>query len=327
MVSFDPMDTSTHIPAKSPSLASSPIDVFYTPSSKTTSPNLTTAKPTPPNFPHPTPLSWLVFAAPKAHLLTYPETIENHDEIASKYPSTIQPTTIHKRIDYDFSFSGIPLFEFSSADVFTTTGSSKRTEFLSIEQMGGWCEQDPYLAYSEEEYKRMYSLWEDGEWDIDGSRYGSSGGGLDDEGMPKAPMPPPNRGVWWKVFYERMCEDAVRWEKVRKAMGRGKCRVVMRWIEAPCEGDIETGQRGGVAGGRQGVGAGGKKGAQGKRITRSETKRRSSLGMSDPVGLAIGGVVGMEALGESKSRAAGNRELGRAVGGLGEREIAKARKR
>lgn len=174
----------------------------------------------------------------------------------------------------------------------------------------------------------MYSLWEDGEWGADVSRSGSAGGGLDEEGNPKAPMPAPNRGVWWKVFYERMYEDVARWDKVRKAMGRGKCRVVIRWIEALAEEGVETGQRGAVAG-KQGLGVGGKKGAQGKRLTRSETRRRSGLSLSDPaMGLAIGGVVGVGALSEScKSRAVGNRELGRTAEGVGEKGKAKVRKR
>jgi hypothetical protein len=288
--------------------------VFHTPYSKAASPEINTVNPTPPNFPHPTPLSWLVFAAPKAHITTYPESVENYDGSIPKHPFATQSPTIHKRTDYDFSFSGIPLFEFSSADIFTPT--SARTEFLSIEQMGAWYENDPYTAYSEEEYRRMFSLWEDGEWGL--ISVGSRKGCFDEEGRPTAPIPPPNRGVWWKVFYEKMKKDVERWKKIRSAMGRGKCRVVVRWVEA-----LDDGMKKGDAGsGKQGVG---KKGAHGKRLTRSETRRRSGLGVSDlPVGLAIGGVVGLGALGEnSKSRAAGN--LGRA--GVGEKEKAKVRKR
>jgi hypothetical protein len=211
--------------------------MFYTPYSNKASPEPPTLHPTPPNFPHQTPLSWLVFAAPKVHVMTYPEATEDIPQPARQYPFATRSMAINKRVDYDFSFSGVPLFEFSSADMFTTT--SKRTEFLSIERMGAWYENDPYLEYSEEEYKRMYSLWEDGEWDATCSR---ASDGLDYEGNPKASVPPPNRGVWWKVFYQRMHEDCVRWEKVKKAMGRGKCRVVVRWIEAVGEEDMETGQ-------------------------------------------------------------------------------------
>lgn len=322
MLTFDPTDTKTYVPGNSgipASISSSASDVFYTPHSKaSTYTDLPSVHPTPPNFPHPIPLSWVVFAAPKAHLAEYPEATENYDEPASRYPFVTQPLTIKKRIDYDFSFSGIPLFEFSSADLFTH--ASKRTEFLSIDRMGGWCENDLYQGSTSEEYKRMYSLWEDGETGV---------GGFDDEGRPKAPMPAPNRGVWWRVFYDCLNEDVARWKKVRTAMGRGKCHVVLRWDEAIDEYEAEPRPIGGALSGKQGLGGGGKRGVQGKRQTRSETRRRSGLALDDyPVGLAIGGIVGLGALGEStKSRAVGNRELGRGPGVVGEKDNGKVRKR
>jgi hypothetical protein len=322
MVSYDPTDPSTKVPAQSASLTSPSSDIFFTPCS-TASPEPAIIHPTPPNFPHPTPLSWLVFAAPKAHITSYPEAIENLETPSSPYPFAGTSKNVEKRIDYDFSFSGVPIFEFSSADMFSHT--SKRTEFLSIEQMGGWYENDPFQEYTKEEYKRMYSLWEDGEW---GSRSGTAADeGFDDEGNPKASMPAPNRGFWWNVFYQRMHEDCARWENVKKAMGRGKCRVVVRWNERAGGEDVEM-VIGGAVDGKQGLGLGGKKVAQGKRLTRSETRRCSGLGLNDPSsGVQIGVGGSGAALSETiKSRAAGNRELGRVAGAVDEKEK-KIRKR
>ena len=117
-----------------------------------------------------------------------------------------------------------------------------------------------------------------------------------------------------------MAKDVERWEKIRTAMGRSKCRVVVRWTETVDE------QGKFVDGTSSGKQFGDKKGALAKRLTRSETRRRSVLGVSEtPVGLAIGGVVGVGAMGEStKSRAAGNFRAG-IVGA--EKEKSKVRKR
>ena len=320
-MSFDPEDTSTFVALKSPASGSPALDIFYTPCSKTASAELTTVNPTPPNFPYPTPLSWLVFAAPKAHITTYPSNTENHDGSISNRPHhfTNKSKKVYKRTDYDFSFSGIPLFEFSSTDIFTAT--SVRHEFLSIEQMGGWSESDPFSAYSDDEYQRMYSLWEDGEWDL--SADAPRAGRFDKDGRPTAPIPPPNRGAWWKVFYERMATDVERWKMIRTAMGRGKCRVVVRWTETLDEQGLETNGLLGVSGKL----LGGSNGAQGKRLTRSETRRRSGLSVSEtPLGLAIDGVDGLGALGESSKLRAGGC-LGRAVAVGVDKEKAKARKR
>ena len=313
MVSYDPTDTSTKVTAKSPSLTFPSSDIFFTPYS----PKPPKIHPAPPNFSHPTPLSWVVFAAPKAHVTSYPEAIENLEAPSPPYPFTGTSKSVEKRIDYDFSFSGVPIFEFSSADMFSHT--SKRTEFLSIEQMGGWYENDPFQEYTKEEYRRMCSLWEDGEWGSPSST--AVGEGLDDEGNPKASMPAPNQGVWWRVFYQRMYEDCARWEKVKKAMGRGKCRVVVRWNERAGEDGVEMGI-GGPVSAEHGLGLGGKKVTHGKRLTRSETRRRSGLGLSDPsTGVQIGvGGCGTTLSESFKSRAAGNRDLGRGAGAVGEKE-------
>ena len=312
---------STNIPTESPNLNSKASSMFYAPyqvrplhglaQEGNPHPKLPTP---PPNFPHPIPNSWLVFAAPLAHITSYPEAVENVDD-GIQQPTSVYPFAAtnhswkrihHKRLDYDFSFSGIPLFEFSSSDLFS---SSTRMEFLSVEDIGTWCENDRFQEYSTEEYKRMYSLWEDGEWITSGEEGG------DDEDC-RGPMPAPNRGAWWKEFYKRMYEDAARWGNIKKAMGRGKCRIVVRWAEMDVGEEGMDFRPGGVMGAAQGMPPGGKsKGGQGKRQTRSETRRRSALGMGDAssVGAMVGGVV---PFGESsKSRAIGNREMGRGAGG------------
>ncbi|KAG0652495.1 hypothetical protein D0Z07_0654 [Hyphodiscus hymeniophilus] len=317
LVSYDPRDTSTFVAPKGSSRTSPAGDMFYTPRSYMTSPQKEPIRPTPPNFPHATPLSWVVFAAPKAHVTTYPSTIAKQDgTITHKvYPLATPSRKVVKRTDYDFSFSGIPLFEFSSAEF--VASSTARTEFLSIEQMGAWYESDDYAAYTEDEYKRMFSLWEDGEWGVNAGKPQAQS--FDPDGRPTGPMPSPNRGVWWKIFFERMSKDVERWKKIRTAMGRGKCRVVVKWNEYPNDEALDTGE----AGGEKHSGA--KKGP-GKRLTRSESRRRSGLAAEVPVGLGIGGAVGVGALGESsKSRAAGNLGLAGIVGA--EKEKAKVRKR
>ncbi len=167
--------------------------------------------------------------------------------------------------------------------------------------MGAWCENDAYVALDADEYKRMFESWADGEWGLTSDELREGIKKFDEYGRPRAPCPVPNRGVWWRVFYERMEADVERWRRIRQAMGRGMCRVVVRWVE---KDGVEVEKWVGPAGalrGKKGAGA------QGRRLTRSEARRRSALG-ERPLGLAIGGVVG---LGEgSKTRAAG-REVGR----------------
>lgn len=44
-----------------------------------------------------------------------------------------------------------------------------------------------------------------------------------------------NEGVWWNEFYREMTRDRIRWERTRRSMGRGRCRVVVRWQDVPGE--------------------------------------------------------------------------------------------
>lgn len=91
-----------------------------------------------------------------------------------------------------------------------------------------------------------------------------------------------------------MYVDRAMWRSVRRAMGRGKCRVVIRWSEFEC-GDVKDVDMGELAG----------RGVKHKRITRSETRRRSGLGFGG--GEVIGGSA---ALADStRARALGNKDL------------------
>jgi hypothetical protein len=190
---------------------------YYTPSTQP-SPDqnpIPTSYPTaPPNFPHPYPTSWLVFACPTAHVTSYPSIIETPstssnptnplETSASTQTQTIKPnypflrstttTTnnssrrgshkkIHKRKDFDFSHQGTPLFEFSSVDLFPTNGQTEAQarSFLSVENLGRFFgSEDEWEECSDEEYKFVVQQWEDNDYRLgttDTARYGSKGGG------------------------------------------------------------------------------------------------------------------------------------------------------
>lgn len=44
-------------------------------------------------------------------------------------------------------------------------------------------------------------------------------------------VPPTNSSKWWAEYHERMAEEEMNWGFIRKAMGRGRCRVVVKWEE------------------------------------------------------------------------------------------------
>jgi hypothetical protein len=191
----------------------------------------------PPNFSFPIPSSWVVFAAPLAHVTVYPETVEN----VPPSPETLKwrpgrpSLKLHKRIDYDFSHDGLPLFEFSSAGLF----DGQRTDFLSVERMRGFCAGDQYKEYSDEEYNAMYEEWL--------QRGGIEGGGF-------GTIPCPCKGVWWREFYRRVGEDYEMWQRVKRAMEKGKCRIVLRWWEFNAAKDDDDNERGGRDGNGDGKG-------------------------------------------------------------------------
>lgn len=127
--------------------------------------------------------------------------------------------------------------------------------------MRGYCTGDGYRSYSEDEYNDIYQEWlEDG--------------GIEGNGFKN--MPCPNEGVWWAEFYERVGQDCETWQRVKKAMERGKCRVVLRWCEydGPDEDESESGDGDEDGDMDADVGHLGRRGASGK-SGRSEMANRA----------------------------------------------------
>jgi hypothetical protein len=323
--------------------ASSTSSKYWTPSTQP-SPNqnpIPTGYPTaPPNFPHPYPTSWLVFACPTAHVTSYPSVVEEpstEPETNPDYPVLrngnrgARGKKIHKRKDFDFSHQGTPLFEFSSVDLFPTsspsTSGSQTRSFLSVENLGRFFHgQDEYEEFSDEEYKSVIEKWEDNGYRLCDGRdraWGrvKGGDGVDRDGeeghQREKELPSPYKGQWWKFFYEGMYRDAARWNKVRAAMGMGMCRVVVRWVEY--QSDPTTSASGGLGDredlemGGMGVGVGLGIGVRGGRLTRSESRRRSQLGVSSTSG--CGTVIGIGSGSGGEGNMGVSKEI---IDGLGE---------
>lgn len=146
---------------------------------------------------------------------------------------------------------------------------------MSVEQIGGWDRADGFEEVREEEYERLVGEVERSKETI---KEGGFGG---EEGLGKVSVCP-FEGRWWKVFWTEMWRDAQRWEKVRRSMGRGRCRVVLRWEEwAPAAEKIVGLGLGGEDVEMEGTGGGvgEKKKAGGKRVTRAEAAKRSRSGL------------------------------------------------
>lgn len=258
---------------------------------------------------------------------------------------------VTKRRDFDFAHHGLPIFEFSGSSTGSLfTSSSPALDFLSVEKIGSFHANDEWESMTDEEYQIARGRFDHAcqiqsekeksteknaicgektrldDYDSDDEAVHCNGG---------VGVQSPNKGAWWKEFYRKMYADRKTWRGVKHAMGRGKCRVVVRWLESETAKDInEIGDGGGALDDDGNVDMEkleAKRVAFGKRVTRSQARRRSAL---------TTGVEGMQglALGESlKARAAGNAKLGLGVGyvptrglglGLGrekERERDKAR--
>lgn len=186
----------------------------------------------PPNFPQPVPSSWLVFAAPLSNVTEYPEITERVDNSLLRTASYDSPgakkaklatSKIGKRRDFDFSHSGIPLFEFNTADDFPFSTTPALT-FLSIENIAGWQANDAYKVRTTEEYAELRENW-----------HAKGGDGLDSKGQARLDsegskeLPSPFRGTWWEEFFRKMYDDNRRWGNIKTAMAKGKCRIIARW--------------------------------------------------------------------------------------------------
>ncbi|TGO37783.1 hypothetical protein BHYA_0089g00220 [Botrytis hyacinthi] len=218
------------------------------PALHSTSPSTTT----PPNFPSPTPATWLCIAVPISNITAYP--IQPDTTLP---PSLLETTFSHrqhglptkkiaKRQDYDFSFQGTPIFEFSTRTLFPQPenpfpNTAPTADFLSVEVPRPYDPSDPYLEFplqvssnpgllQREVRKYVRAAGVTGE---ELHTYGDMM--VDESGVDVSEEVSPNEGIWWCEFYRAITRDRIRWERVKTCMGRGRCRVVLRWQDVPDE--------------------------------------------------------------------------------------------
>jgi hypothetical protein len=214
-------------------------DPFTSPASSHT--EFHTPKTSPqPNFPHPPPTSWLVFALPKAHCTTYPTRTEDFNLQFNK-------NTITKRTDLDLSHSGLPIFEFSPKDKekeLSTWSAYIESLTLGLPPNASGKELDAINS----EIERLNGVYADG----------AAGNWLSVD----------ERGA--TEFNEGLVKEVEKWQGIRGAMGRGKLRIVVRWTESTFSPEEEDFEMGGM--GME------ESGGLIKRTTRSEARKRSVLG-------------------------------------------------
>jgi hypothetical protein len=272
---------------------------------------LTTHMTPPPNFPNPIPTSFIVFALPSSNLTPYDEITETiiPTPFATPVPVSCNRRpwvtiplgkTIYKRKDYDLSHQGIPLFEFGgAAKVF---GEDSIEQFLSVEALGPWYEGDPYASQKPEDYEELHRRWkqaidEDAQEEcMELAAQGLSRNIRD----PRHEPPTPFQGIWWDRFYKGIYEDAERWRAVRRAMGVGHLRVVVRWVEYEPKyypdlgsSDEDSQMSGMDAGGAYGIGDRAEQGntsGTGMGFGGVRNERRSGLNRSVLLGDASGSV-------------------------------------
>jgi hypothetical protein len=279
----------------------------------------------PPNFQIPIPTSWLVFACPLENVTAYPEALDTQSSSSTsslptrnRFPSSSSAKRsgkkIYKRRDFDFSHNGLPIFEFNNTTggMFNGDDGSELPPFLEVGEIGPFHSGDEHEIFSDAdcEAKIRPSGGENKEYWLGPEQGGNK-------------VESPYKGQWWEVFYQQIAADAARWEGIRAAMSRGKCRVVIRYTEftediyfesdslamaigCEVEGLFGLGI-GGLDAGALGAGGEGKKikeriaGRQ--RLTRSETRRRSGLGLSEVSSSgAIVGIGGPGAVGAGKGK-------------------------
>ncbi|TGO65673.1 hypothetical protein BOTNAR_0075g00230 [Botryotinia narcissicola] len=223
--------------------ATSPSPALHSTSTTTT---------TPPNFPSPTPTTWLCIAVPISNITSYP--IQPDTTIP---PSLLESTFSHsqhglptkkiaKRQDYDFSFQGTPIFEFSTRALFPQPenpfpNTAPTADFLSIEVPRPYDPSDPYLEFLPQISRNPVLLQREVRKyaraaGVAGEELHTYGDVMVDEsGVDVSEEVSPNEGIWWCEFYRGITRDRIRWERVKRCMGRGRCRVVLRWQDVPDE--------------------------------------------------------------------------------------------
>lgn len=138
--------------------------------------------------------------------------------------------TSELRQDYDFSHAGIPIFEHSSVEFISKLYPKdhipqRGTRFLSVENLGG---HDPYDYCGHLSAQVYLDKLDDREESPEKKTE------MNEYGEPReAPigLQSPKSGIWWEEFIKGVDKDSMVWEDIRSAMGRGKCRVVVRWSE------------------------------------------------------------------------------------------------
>ncbi|TGO80372.1 hypothetical protein BELL_0008g00060 [Botrytis elliptica] len=207
---------------------------------------------TPPNFPSPIPTTWLCIAVPLSNITTYPIQPDTTIppsllESAFSHPQHGLPTKkIAKRQDYDFSFQGVPIFEFSTRTLFPQPenpypNTVPTADFLSIEVPRPYDPSDPYLEFPLQVSQNPGLLQREAQKyaravGVTGEELRTYGDMMVDEsGVDVSEEVSPNEGIWWFEFYRGITRDRIRWEKVKRCMGRGRCRVVLRWQDVPDE--------------------------------------------------------------------------------------------
>jgi hypothetical protein len=98
-------------------------------------------------------------------------------------------------------------------------------------------------------------------------------------------FPCPYYGTWWKLFYEGIYGDEARWRRVKEAMSKGKCRVVIRWKEWEQGEEDEEPEPPRMGMGIEGAGVS-LRGVRGHDETRSSMARSMGLGGGRPVGFS-----------------------------------------
>lgn len=203
-----------------------------------------------PNFPTHPYAPWVVIAAPLAHLTVYPETIDYPDSEAEDTPRARflkkqkcrGGHVLQKRGDYDFSHGGVPIFEFSNETNKDPFFDPKHYPFLaapylSVEGIGAYHFPDPYAIMPVKEWhvaQAAIAEYSNAVEEhnaavfkqiVDDRRDGSA---VANRGFGNAS---PFYGLWWRQFYDGVAGDMAKWRNVKRCMGRGGCRAVVRWSE------------------------------------------------------------------------------------------------
>jgi len=249
----------------------------------------------------PIPNSYVVFACPASNVTAYPDCKDDSappdppatapststsyiNTLAPSYrtsrlnsrsrpraPSITDPDTalssppkkIYKRKDYDFSFQGIPIFEFSSLSSLHITVPNPRDPattantrdpnlndhtfaILSIDNLGSWYTSDSSGPCTLTEYQTRLANWESEIENLSREER------KEDDRMYRdrsTEVPHARVGKWWDMFYEEVYKEEARWRRIRECMSRGKCRVVIRWVEAEQSASPNAGGSGSGYGG------------------------------------------------------------------------------